>query len=336
MPTLKSNMHSWENNSELLHKQIIKNKAPFKIILKTKNEHILLDKWIAHYERFLAPSEIIIADNCSDDPRVLKTYQELDTDYTIFRYQSNPANGAHNCIHDSNQFEGLFKALNDSCEYYLLVDTDELLLIHDKTSWTTDRDNLLEILKTSKKRAICTSWFETVPFSDDTVYIGRDNDRLIEFLAWGKPVLPSGYTSSGFRIHNVQHRGSLFTTQTDAFLMLLHLKNFHPEQRLSTNRLKLLARGLISPHLTYEDISALSFDELGDPTAVRLVNEIKEIMTRNDASMEHTNEDDRIRFAPSGKFAFTTTEANLFFENYCDNFGKFQNEAFNRYVNYSD
>lgn len=299
----------WPQDAEAICEKIRNNLAPFKVVLKLKDEHILLPMWLDHYLSFLKPHEIIIADNGSTDPRVLDLYKALDRGITIFCYAGDPKNGFHNNIHSRQQFPALYSAISDSSDHHIFVDSDEFIIYATSKYWTKDRCILLEKISQNSGKAMASAWLETVQESENIVYIGVDDSRINNSLAWGKPIVPAHLSQPGFPIHNGQFPESAFSIPGEGLFILLHLKNYSREQRLSVSRQKLIARGLINRDASFEEIAALDVTNFNDPTATRIVWEVAEILSKPSGGRNRDMPRHSIKFDAAGQITFSDTAA---------------------------
>jgi hypothetical protein len=270
-------MFSIENDEDEIVSAICSNNHYCKILLKTVDEPTLLPIWLDHYLKLFDPQQIIIADNGSTDPDVLSIYEDISSDILVFSY-SGDKTGYHNNIHDRQKFSKLYKAIADSCEFILSVDTDELLFVADEKTWSLDRARLRGLMEKSQGKAISTTWVHTIHGSLDTFYIGATPERLAWDLRWGKPFIPSSFAEGGVRIHNTQFPRSLFDPDVGADFFLLHLINYSKEQRLRVNKRKLIARAAAKEQDSFEEITARDYAEFRDPTVTRLVGEISKLL----------------------------------------------------------
>lgn len=318
----------WPQDAAAICEKIRSRKSPFKVVLKLKNEGILLPIWLKHYLAFMKPEEIIIADNQSTDPGVLEIYRSLDPAITLFSYAADPTNGFHNIIHSPTIFWEFHQAISDSCDHRIIVDCDELLVLATARDWTTDRATILGQLARNVDRSLATAWLETLRGSTDSVFLGNDEERLINALCWGKPIVPSELHAPGFPIHNVQFPEDTFATPEGTLFALLHLKNYSREQRLSVNRDKLVSRGLVAPTTSFEEIGNLDASVFRDPTAVRLVREIGEILKQPEIAQETSLPANCIRFEPSGQIAASNAEVGRMFAASIDDIARIHRTAF--------
>lgn len=290
----------WPEDEAELCGNIRSTPSDLKVVLKTKNDPWMLPIWLDHYLGFLNPSEIIIADNNSTDSRVEEIYENCPKEVFIFEYKTDSKNGFHNNIHCRNVFRGFHEALRASCRHVLMIDTDEFLILAQGDRWSSDRQMLLEMLERHDNRALPTLWLEAIIGSRDTCYLGDDDQRIINALAWGKPFAPSGFAHPGVRIHNGQFPRDLFDEPDDVIPVLLHLPNFLAEQRLAANREKLAARGVVTVETPHEQIAALEVSQHKDPTVIRLVKETCEILQRKSGSPPLGVPKNSVTFATGG------------------------------------
>lgn len=307
----------WHLEKSKICASIRKEYSPFKIVLKTKNERFFLKDWVNHYKKFCLPHELIIADNGSTDPEVLNFYRDLDG-VLVFSYEGDIARGYHNCIHDVRNFPELYAALSDSCDYVIHLDTDEFLIWADSRGWSSDRQRLLSSLSFSG-RVRPTTWLDNINSSKEIFYLGRDRQKVVNGLAWGKPFVPSKNREPGVLIHNSQFSEQEADFQGDGELFLLHLSNFSPEQRLSINRQKLAARGFCESDADYVEIVALDVTNSRDPTVSRLVSEMKEALRRRETFEDPTLSEGCVKFDNLGKVEFGGPAAEESFQNLLNN-----------------
>lgn len=273
-------MLHWDQDSGEIVERIMRAQMPFKILLKTADDPILLPIWLEHYLAFMPPSGIVIADNMSTDAGVLAIYADLPSGVLVFQYDDQPTHGFHNVIHDRITYAPLYEALRQSCSHSLFIDTDELLLVTDGHRWEANHAAILAVLDRHSGQAVPTVWLQAIRGSVDSAYIGTNRNSLASGIAWGKPFVPTSFAGAGFLIHNAQFPRTLFGPTVTPELALLHLADYSVAQRLESNRKKLAARRFIDPLSHYEDISRMDTACSRDPTVVRLVNEVKALLAR--------------------------------------------------------
>lgn len=112
----------WGKEHEKICREIRSTTSSLKIILKTKNEPYLLQRWIDHHVQIVGAKNLIIMDNCSDDPAILEVYKRNSDVVSAYAYS-----GHHNSLHRISVFPELYKSLRESCGFYVFIDTDEFL-----------------------------------------------------------------------------------------------------------------------------------------------------------------------------------------------------------------
>lgn len=319
----------WENavDRDAICRRISDAPATLKVILKTKNEALLLPIWLEHYLGFLAPHEIIIADNGSTDSAVLDIYANLPPEITLFRYQADLGGSFHNNIHDRRAFGALHRALAQSCRHVLMADSDELLILAGADSWTTDRPTLLALLQAHSDRALPTLWLEALPGSREICTLDNPEKRLVNALAWGKPFVPSDFGASGARIHTGQFPKALFDS-AQPLAVLLHIPNYSARHRLQANREKLTVRGFLCGDEDFAAIAAMDASTSKDPTVARLINETRALLDRPNPQADAPPPNNSIRFAPDGRIEIIGTLAKRFYNLALEDLAVFLEDAF--------
>ncbi|WP_114859396.1 FkbM family methyltransferase [Azospirillum brasilense] len=266
-------MLSWKRDSGEILDRIGRYTGTMKIVLKTLDDPVLLERWLSHHIDIVGPENIIIADNGSTDETVLDVYDRYKSDILVFQFE-----GFHNKIHDRSCFNALYEGLGKSGDYVLFLDTDEMLVRFDGSRWHADSSIVEYVQSISPTSAIPTTWIHNAQSSDRIFSVGTDQKWLRENLKWGKPIVPSSFMGAGINIHNSQFPVDCFKVKVGTDLFLLHLTKLSAEQRLRTNRNKLAARGFARKDESYEDIVARDRFKGGDPTVVRCVDEIEVLL----------------------------------------------------------
>jgi len=124
----------WDANHAEFCARIEKVRATVKILLKTKNDPIFIERWIKHHIKIVGPENLIIFDNMSDDPEVLSIYRKYRDQIIIITFA-----GFHNRLHHIPSYYGLYQSLAKSSDYFLFLDTDEYLIL-------IENDTLLHLL----------------------------------------------------------------------------------------------------------------------------------------------------------------------------------------------
>ena len=269
MPPLTND---WDADRISLCERISGAPAVLKILLKTKNDPILLDRWIEHHARIVAPQNILIFDNMSDDPEVLAIYAR-HPDVLVIRFT-----GFHNNVHRVGLFGDLYASLRDSSQFFVFLDTDEFLTLFDGDRYYAD-GSLLEFLQADPVPQVFPgTWLYNTNWTANQFISGTTAEYLANGLAWGKPVLRSNAPLDGYLNHNIQLARTLFSTRLRTNLFVLHLANLSPRQRIASNINKLIARGFAQPLDTAEIICQYSLDGVSDANIFQYVAEIRRLL----------------------------------------------------------
>jgi hypothetical protein len=264
----------WETDSAEFCAQIERDHAPIKIVLMTKNDRFLIKRWIQHHAKIVGPENLIIFDNMSDDPEVLSVYREYRDWIGITRY----ADG-HDNLHHTGLYRDLYRSLAKSSEYFLLLDTDEyLILIEDDKHY--DDDSILTFVMGNRNFDLFPgTWLWNANWSPQQFNCGE----LVRNLALGKPLIRSSKIPTGYVNHNFQLSTRLFAPPFKTNLFVLHLGRLFPKQRISTNMNKLIRAGIAHPEETPKSIARRN--DIADEMMAGYVNEIRDCL----ASEERTD-----------------------------------------------
>lgn len=277
-------MFDWDLDRSEITRSIQGKHTQLKIVLKTKNESLLLQKWIEHHIRIAGAIGLVIIDNESSDEAVLDVYEELAgifVDITVFKYA-----GFHNNIHDVGIFSDLYKALRSSCDYYCFLDTDEFLYWVESDGTYVADETVVQKIVSSNEMVIPGIWIENHYGFEDVLQFTFGQNRIRSGLKSGKPIISRNAEVNDFINHNIQMPGALFENCRTANVVIAHLKYLSREQRLATNLEKLrnynketaeLARfGLSGIAFGLEDVLQINVNILNRGNARTYVQEIIE------------------------------------------------------------
>ena len=175
-------------------------KSNLKLILKTKNEGLLLDKWIAYHSKVIGIQNLLIIDNDSDDEFTKEVYLKYK-DLQVINLQ-----GTVNKIHHIEQNKEIFQPLINEYRFVMNLDTDEFLCYYDVNE---KRFNPLlideKLNKIEDNKSICTLWMHNTPKRDfikennfeDFIYFELNSLNLSKNLNYGKTI--AGTNSSIFK-----------------------------------------------------------------------------------------------------------------------------------------
>jgi hypothetical protein len=268
--------------------------------LKTKNDPILLDRWIEHHSRIVARQDIVIFDNMSDDPGVLAIY-DRHPDILVVRFT-----GFHNNVHRVELFGDLYSALRDSSQFFVFLDTDEFLTLIEGDHYHPD-GSILEFLQSDPLPQVFPgTWLYNTNWTANQFISGTTPEYLSSGLAWGKPVLRSSAPLDGYLNHNIQLTRTLFPARIQTNLFVLHLANLSPRQRIASNINKLVARGFAQPADTAEVISRYTLDGVIDSNIIQYVSEIRRLlpMRAQPEAQQGTLRPGCIELSPHGKITY--------------------------------
>lgn len=286
---------TWPHDATAICERIVRNRATLKILLKTRDELVFLRRWIEHHASVCGLENLVIADNMSQDPAVLRVYEAYGDKATIFKFDA-----PHNRFHDRTVFGDLYRAVAASADYAIFLDTDERLVLVDGDAWSTD--GVCDLLEGRRPRhALAGTWLDNLPGSETEFLCDRRGRRLASGLSWGKPILPVWMLGRPV-IHNSQYAEADFGQRPLRGLFVLHLRNLSREQRLASNKRKLVSRRLVREDTPLQAIRHLRFPQ--DAPAQGYVEEIERLLDapRPDAS---AREFDVVSFLPDGRLAFS-------------------------------
>jgi hypothetical protein len=285
------NIPFWKDEIVGVCKLISSRRANLKLVLKTKNERHLLAKWFDHHVKIVGPEAIIIFDNGSTDPFIIKYYESLPPETVVVRYD-----GFHNAIHVVELFPDLYRALSLSADQFIFIDSDEFLVGLHNEKQSMPACDLSDYLASEKRwPVIPTIWLNDKTFSETIFKCGADDYSELEWgLAWGKPIISSNADIKGILLHNVQVDAGLYCSDVPTKILLQHLKEFMPEQRIAANREKLIKRGFASERDSIEDILKRETTGVADTNVDLYVSEIRrlrsmsapDVLTLNEGNME--------------------------------------------------
>lgn len=257
----------WEKDSSEFCAQIERHHAPVKIVLKTKNDRFLIERWIRHHSRIVGLENLIIFDNMSDDHDVLSVYREYRDWTGIVTFA-----GHQNNLHHTGLCRDLYRALAKSSEYFLFLDTDEFLVLIENDKYYDD-DGILAFVRGNRNFDLFPgTWLWNANWTDRQF----NCSGLAGNMACGKPLIRTSKIPTGYVNHNFQLSTRLFVPPFKTNLFLLHLRRLFPEQRILTNMNKLTTAGIARPGESPESIAGRN--DIADELMVGYVNEIRECL----------------------------------------------------------
>lgn len=258
----------WEEDEEYRFRTSGGDKPTFRIVLKTKNEPELVEKWIEHHIRIVGADNIVIFDNMSEDEDVLAVYQKYFGKVAIFQFSE-----FHDYIHHTTKFPVLHAALKSSAIFYTIFDSDEFLYFYDKGRFCADTSLVRKLANLSPKRSVPTVWLYTAPgYERRPMCSGRP--AFVDGLTWGKTIFRSDAHLSGLVSHNCQLPAAEFMQPSPVRgFFLFHLALLSPKQRIRANMAKLVAAGLAAPDASVAAV--LANDPDGRNMYVRQIRQLR-------------------------------------------------------------
>ena len=241
--------------------------GPLKIILKTKNETELLRGWIQHHQEIVGLENIIIFDHNSDDVAVERIYKEYIDYFPIFKYS-----GFVDIIHQHDRNRDLYQNIQESCSYYIFLDTDEYLTLYRDDKFYSDS----KIVKFVLERDLDVYpgvWLQNVLGFND-YFLVQHPSVLEDGLKWGKPVIKSGVEPANILLHNVQVTENTAPSKIGRGLFVLHRSFLSPNQRIKSNLYKLMSHNVIKTSDGVEAVLNINIDDIYIDNCRRYISEI--------------------------------------------------------------
>ena len=262
-----------ESKTEFLA-QVAAVRGTLKIGLKTKDEALFLERWIAHHARIVGLENLVIVDNMSSDEQVHAVYRKYQSSVPIVRFD-----GFYDSLHDGGVVPQLYNALARSCDYFLFLDTDEFLVHIAGDTYSRDA-RMLDVLRRERCDVFPGTWLENVPGSDTRFLVGTKARDYLGLIAWGKPLRRTAAPRFGRRghvNHNVDVDKRLYRVLRRPQFFILHMRHLDVRQRIKANINHLIARELVSPEETLESILGRELAVAGDGHIGSMVEELRSL-----------------------------------------------------------
>lgn len=245
---------NWATDSSDICEEILANPSDIKVLLKTKNETEMLERWVKHHSRMFGRENLIIFDNMSDRPETLSILSKVGEESSVYQFS-----GFHNAIHSPVHFHMLYTSLAKSSRYHTFLDTDELLVWIENDFRVVADKSALERILMSKRNALPGIWFENIP-GQAHLFNSRPSYRPGQ-IRGGKPLASDFSQFSSYVGHNVQVGPDFFQPLDTANLFVLHLKNLDRSQRIEANLEKLRSYNLATKMLQQFNLVGGNFDQ---------------------------------------------------------------------------
>ncbi|MGI0013910.1 MAG: hypothetical protein ACREBU_10790 [Nitrososphaera sp.] len=297
-----SHLLDWSRSKSEICSKIEKTPGRLKIILKTKDDSLMLRDWIEHHQGIAGDENLIIFDNGSTGGDVETIYCGCSPRISVFRY-----GGFHNSIHYVDRFPELYKTLANSCDYFVFLDTDEFLVWIENDAVVTDPRVVGLIEVHSDVHVFPATWLQNVGGCKDRFWLGSGPEGLAGGLKWGKPIISSKVPVFGLIGHNIQLDKSFYSERILTNCFVLHKSRFSPRQRIEANLKKLIARGVIRTQSAV-DLLLDGHIERFEAVSVRMyVQEIRELWNLRDLASPRTptQPDGSIEIALDGSITYS-------------------------------
>lgn len=242
--------------------------------------------------------------------------EEIASVATVVRFA-----GFHNKIHRSLEFAKLYYSVTCSSDYYCLIDSDERLAWAKNATQLASSPEIISCIKNSNvgaSRILPGLWLENIWLSDNRFKLYEGSVSWPCGLRTGKPILMATAKMPTVIGHNFQLELDAPEDVNCGKLIVLHLKNLYPDQRIMSNLNKLRQYGIIKNFTSDEDamlhITNMDETEIASRNPKVWIREIKsinnqvglsrqtnklrtgEIELRADGAIIHANDKQRERF----------------------------------------
>ena len=310
-------MLRWETDKDTVCESVRKRESFLKIILKTRDDPILLDRWINHHVRIVGEESIIIFDNMSIDISVMQIYQS-NKNMLICQF-----NGYQDYIHDSQRYKELYAALKVSCKFYIFLDTDEFMAWAYNDRFYGDEQVLYRLKELPSGVCYPGVWLRNLIGHDNRFYAFSE-EYLVDGLLWGKPLIA---TQTNITCSLVIHNEHLFKTNMISLrsprnLFVLHLNRLVPIQRIRANIFKLRTYGVYADEKNLEEILAIDTSLIEDQNHRIYTREIQALAQLPLGFKEQLGMS--VEFCDDGSLQFSDEKTKLIFSSFLTHSGASQ------------
>lgn len=277
---MKNSIFILEHDLDALCKMIRNSPTDFRILLKTKNEEYLIERWINHYVKIINDkSSILIFDNSSTRNSVFDIYKQYEDKITLIKYSCH-----FNYIHSPQIFPDLYKAIWDSSKFYLFIDTDEFLYLYDEEKVIKDSRITSLLQQSPEVKFFPTFWFKNAYFKENVFSFRASREYMRYLIAMGKPIINSAKLRDKIQnpmAHALQMPISVYGVSPACFL-LLHLNTLSKEQRIRVNMDKLMQYGIIEHSYDFFTVLNIDIDKIANENAKYFIKEIRHLISSPD------------------------------------------------------
>lgn len=296
---------SWPQQKDLVVAQIRANPASLKILLKTKNDAALLERWITHHLAIVGPGNIIVFDTGSTDPAVLEIYRRHRAQLLLAAYD-----GFFDNLHRVAMFEELYVALQSGKGRFAFLDTDEFLVWVEPDGEVLRDARVVQRLREVDAPVLPGTWLHNLPGYDDRFRLLPDGLSLVEGLAWGKPVIRHDVALSGVINHNSQLPLASYRDRFRTNCFVLHLNRLSARQRIASNLNKLVALDAVPEGITAAQAARLNVENFREGNIRLYLREVQllasqpEVLPDREAPLQQNS----IRILGDGALHFQAPE----------------------------
>ena len=304
--------YSWETDAPEVCRLIANSPTLLRVILKTKDDEMLIERWIRHYSAFLKhPQSILIFDNMSSNTKVLEAYEKYADRITLIKFSFY-----FNRLQENTLLPELYQAIWDSSTFYTLVDTDEFLYLYDGDKIIAD-ERILSLLHKSRNVSFFPTFWLKNAYCKDNVFTFRDDIEYIRYLLYmGKPILNSARLRDRLlpiTTHGLHLPVSAYGKAPACFL-LFHLSTLSKEQRIRVNMDKLCQYRVIKHPRDFHTVLNADLNTLRPGNVSYFIREIRKLLEMPDrreeaigpGHLEIAGDGSLNFFPPSLREAFTT------------------------------
>ncbi|MBR0673538.1 hypothetical protein GXW76_20370 [Roseomonas soli] len=266
---------TWPQQKDAVLAHLRANPAPLKILLKTRNDAALLERWITHHLAIAGPGNLIVFDNGSTDPGVLEIYRRHHAQILLARYD-----GFFDNLHRVAMFEDLYAALQAGKGRFVFLDTDEFLVWMEPDGTVLRDARLVQRLREVDAPVLPGTWLHNLLGFDDRFWLLPDGQGLVEGLTWGKPLIRHDVALSGVINHNSQLPLGSYRDRFRANCFVLHLNRLSAQQRIGANLNKLVAMQALPEGTTAAQAARLNVENFREGNIRLYLREVQQLVSR--------------------------------------------------------
>lgn len=199
-----------------------------KVVLKTKDESFLLERWLQYHINLVGAHNIVVIDNNSERPEIHEIYARYDV--LVFKDGRSPDtyHNSRGYLHFYENF--VFK----NAAFHVFLDTDEFLCFYDYSSENFSNSKLREFLLSNlDNHTLTTSWLYNNYYGKDYSDVKDVTHFSLNIRGYdvvkGKSVFRCTSKNSN-KGHNCTSRDVTFCPE----LFTLHLNKVNIEERIQS------------------------------------------------------------------------------------------------------